>query len=124
MTPDCSTIAADLDEAAAALRRAAAIEDPATRSDATWEAIDCLLGCNGPGAGFAGRVIGRLEDDGDGTRHPAAAQELQRQARMLDGHVRTLAGIAAGIVRAANRPAPAGSSRIVGRGKILGTDGV
>jgi hypothetical protein len=115
MSRDCLTIAADLDEAAATLKRAAAIDDPSMRSDATWEAIERLSACSGPVAGFAGRVAGRLEDGGDGTRRPPAGRELQRQARILDEQVRTLVGISEGFGRAASEPARAGINRVVGR---------
>lgn len=115
MSRDCLTIAADLDEAAATLKRAAAIDDPSMRSEATWEAIERLSACAGPVGGFASRVAGRLEDGCDGTRQPPTGHELQRQARILDGQVRTLVGISGGLGRAASEPAWAGINRVVGR---------
>jgi hypothetical protein len=110
MTRDGLTIAADLAEAALTLKRAAAIEDPSMRSEATWEAIERLATCTGPVASFADRVACRLEDGCDGTRLPPASQELQRQARLLEGHVETLIGIplSRGLGRAAEEPASAG----------------
>jgi hypothetical protein len=109
-------VAEDLSDAAMGLNRAAAIEDPYMRADAIWEAVQCLTACTGPLASSAERIARRLEHGCDRSRLPPAGRELQRQARLLEGQVKTLIGISlsAGMRRAAHQPAWAGHHHAIG----------
>jgi hypothetical protein len=75
--------------AAAALRKAARLTDPASRADAVW---DGLRGLRSSPIG-AGAVVGRLEDDGMGDAGVPDARVLFASARDLEKLAATARGV-------------------------------
>jgi hypothetical protein len=76
--------------AAAALRQAARLTDPAHRADAVWDGLGRL---RPPPAGAAS-ILERLEDDGFGDAGVPDARMLMAAARDLEKIVATARGVA------------------------------
>jgi hypothetical protein len=75
--------------AAATLRRAARLSNPARRADAVWAAVVRLR--RGPPSAVA--IVNRLEDDGHGDMGIPGARLLMASARDLDKIVSTAYGL-------------------------------